>query len=158
MLSITLVSSATGERLLAVPERAQGGESRGLGRVEVGFQLDPVDFYATNIVVVDDPGGRRFNHPEPDGASSLSSATASASVLSLLQNALVLESSLLLSGNGRSPSHRSRREEFLDGHRLPERSVGSSVSDAEAPLAQDPAYGVLAMRQSSARCRTVERR
>ena len=30
VFSITLVSSATGERLLAVPERAQGSESRGL--------------------------------------------------------------------------------------------------------------------------------
>ena len=84
------------------------------------------------------------------------------SVPRLLQNALalVLESSPLLrgNGNGRVPPHRSRREEFLDGHRLPERSVGSSVGDAEAPFAQDPAYGVLALMQSSAGSQAVKRR
>ena len=35
-----------------------------LGRVKVGFQPDPVDYHATNIMVVDDLRGPRV---QPDG-------------------------------------------------------------------------------------------
>ena len=45
---------------------------KNLGRVEVGFQPDPVDYHAINVVVVDSPGGPRI---QPAG---LGSALASA--------------------------------------------------------------------------------